>query len=182
MKKSTLIIVFALFIIACNSPQNKESITITAGNSTPEKTALKSATDFTLNDINGNPIALSSFKGKVLLVDFWASWCGPCRRESPNLVKAYNKYNIKGFDILSVSLDGVPQQQTPKQDWLNAIKADGLIWKNHVSDIKGWNSSVVSLYGLRSIPATLLIDKEGNIIAKNLRGKALEHKLASIFN
>jgi len=140
------------------------------------------APDFTLNDPNGNAISLSSLKGKVVLIDFWASWCRPCRAENPNVVKAYNKYNKKGFDILSVSLDGMPQQQNAKQNWLDAIDKDGLIWKNHVSDLKGWSSSVVPVYGIEGIPFTLLIDKEGIIIGKNLRGQELEKKLAEVFN
>ena len=138
------------------------------------------APDFNLNNVDGKPISLSSLKGKVVLIDFWASWCRPCRAENPNVVKAYNKYNKKGFDVLSVSLDGMPQQQNAKQDWLDAIKKDGLIWKNHVSDLKGWSSEVVSLYGIEGIPFTVLIDKEGNIIGTNLRGEVLENKLAEI--
>ncbi len=141
----------------------------------------KIAPDFTLNDPQGNPIALSSLKGKVVLIDFWASWCRPCRMENPNVVKAYDKYKTQVFDVLSVSLDGVPQQKRAKEDWIGAIKADGLIWKNHVSDLKGWNSSMVPLFGLKGIPFTLLIDADGKILGKNLRGEELEHKLASIF-
>ena len=141
----------------------------------------KPAPDFTLNDTNGNPISLSSLKGKIVLVDFWASWCRPCRAENPNVVKAYNKYNKEGFDVMSVSLDGMPQQQNAKQNWLDAIEKDGLVWKNHVSDLKGWGSNVVPKYGIEGIPFTLLIDKEGLILAKNLRGEELEKKLAEIF-
>ncbi len=137
--------------------------------------------DFTLNDVEGKPVSLSSLKGKVVLIDFWASWCRPCRAENPNVVKAYNKYNKKGFDVLSVSLDGMPQQQNAKQDWENAIEKDGLIWKNHVSDLKGWSSSIVPVFGIEGIPFTLLVDKEGIILGKNLRGEELEKKLASIF-
>ena len=139
------------------------------------------APDFTLNDVNGKAISLSSLKGKIVLIDFWASWCRPCRAENPNVVKAYNEYSKKGFDVLSVSLDGMARQQNAKQDWITAIEKDGLIWENHVSDLKGWQSSVVPLYGIQGIPFTLLVDKDGIILGKNLRGQELEKKLASIF-
>lgn len=132
------------------------------------------APDFTLNDPNGKPISLSSFKGKILLLDFWASWCGPCRGENPNVVAAYKKYSGKGFDILGVSLD------EEKEAWLKAIEKDGLTW-THVSDLKGWGSSAAALYGVQSIPSNYLIDKEGKIIAKDLRGEALDAKLAELF-
>lgn len=180
MKKYIVIILLATAFYACNE---EEKIELEAKNENPiAKEELVLAKDFALNNLAGDYISLSSLRGKVILVDFWASWCGPCRRESPNLVKAYNKYKDQGFDILSVSLDGVPQQQNARQDWINAIKSDGLIWKNHISDLKGWKSSVVQSYSLSSIPATVLVDKEGYVIAKNLRGKELENKLASIFN
>jgi thiol-disulfide isomerase/thioredoxin len=139
------------------------------------------APDFTLNNREGNPVSLSSLKGKIILMDFWASWCRPCRAENPNVVKAYNKYVKKGFDVLSVSLDGMPQQQDAKQNWLDAIEKDSLVWDNHLSDLKGWGSSVVPVYGIEGIPFTLLIDKEGIIIGKNLRGEELENKLAEVF-
>ncbi|MBL4594458.1 MAG: AhpC/TSA family protein [Flavobacteriales bacterium] len=134
------------------------------------------APDFTLNDTKGNPLSLSSLKGKVILIDFWASWCRPCRAENPNVVKAYDKYHSKGFDILSVSLD------KDKNKWVAAIKQDNLKWPNHVSDLQAWGSSVVPLYGIGGIPFTLLIDKDGIILGKNLRGEELEKKLAEVFN
>jgi len=133
------------------------------------------APEFTQNDVNGNPVKLSDFRGKYLLVDFWASWCGPCRQENPNVVKAYNEYKDKGFTILGVSLD----DQNGKQKWLDAIQKDGLTW-TQVSDLKYWNNEVSTLYGIRSIPQNVLIDPSGKIIAKNLRGKALLDKLEEI--
>ena len=139
------------------------------------------APDFSVNDKDGNPIKLSDLRGSVVLVDFWASWCRPCRAENPNVVKAYNKYHSKGFEVFSVSLDGMPQQPDPKGAWLQAIEKDGLIWKSHGSELKGWQSSFVPLYGIQGIPFTLIIDKEGKIICKNIRGHALEEKLAEIF-
>jgi thiol-disulfide isomerase/thioredoxin len=136
----------------------------------------KPAPDFEelLTDRKTN-LKLSDFKGSYVLIDFWASWCGPCRKENPNVVKTYNKYKDDGFTIVSVSLD------TDKQKWLGAIQADGLIWPNHVSDLGGWNSKVSRKYNVSSIPFTVLIDKEGNIVQTNLRGPDLENKLAEIF-
>jgi len=118
---------------------------------------------------------LSDLKGKVVLIDFWASWCGPCRKENPNVVKTYEKYKADGFTIMSVSLD------TDRDKWLAAIKQDNLTWPNHVSDLKGWSSKVGRLYEVGSVPFTVLIDKEGRIIKVNLRGEALEKELAKIF-
>lgn len=132
------------------------------------------APDFTMNDEEGNPKKLSDFRGQIVLVDFWASWCGPCRKENPNVVKMYNKYKEKGFEILSVSLD------KDKNRWLNAIEKDKLTW-SHVSDLKGWKNEAALLYGVRSIPETILLDSEGKIIARKLRGPMLEQKLAEIF-
>jgi len=131
------------------------------------------APDFTQNDPSGNPVSLSSLRGQYVLVDFWASWCQPCRQENPNIVNAYNTYKDKGFTILGVSLD---QDSTA---WKKAIADDKLTW-NHVSDLKYWDNAAAKTYGIRSIPASFLLDKEGKIIAKDLRGEALAAKLAEL--
>ncbi len=133
------------------------------------------APEIMMNTPAEKPLALSSLKGKVVLIDFWASWCGPCRAENPNVVKAYNKYKSKGFDIYSVSLD------KDMDKWKQAIKADALVWTNHVCDFKFWQSPVVALYNFNAIPTNVLIDKEGKILAKNLRGEALDKKLEELF-
>ena len=131
------------------------------------------APDFSQNNPDGEALSLSDFKGKIVLLDFWASWCGPCRRENPNVVKVYEKYKDKGFEILGISLD------RGREKWLQAIEADGLTWPQ-VSDLKGWQNEVALLYGVRSIPHTVLIGKDGEVIANKLRGPALEAKLAEI--
>ena len=131
------------------------------------------APDFTLNTPEGTPLTLSSLRGKIVLLDFWASWCGPCRRENPNIVKVYQKYKDKGFDILGVSLD------KEKSLWVKAIADDQLTW-HHVSDLKFWQSEAAVKYGVQAVPCAILIDKEGKIIAKNLRGDELEKKLAEL--
>ena len=133
------------------------------------------AMDFTQNDTLGKPVTLSSLKGKYLLVDFWASWCGPCRAENPNVVKAFNKYKEKGFHIIGVSLDNPGQMEK----WMKAIHDDGLIW-TQVSDLKGWKNEVAVQYGIQAIPQNFLLDPEGKIIGKNLRGEELDSKLAEI--
>lgn len=131
------------------------------------------APDFTLPDQTGKTVSLSSFRGKYLLVDFWASWCRPCRMENPNVVQAYQQFKDKNFAILGVSLD------KQKDAWQKAIKDDGLIW-SHVSDLKFWESAVVSLYGIQGIPTNFLLDPQGKIVATNLRGEGLTAKLKEV--
>jgi len=134
------------------------------------------APEIDLPGVDGKNIKLSSLRGKYVLIDFWAAWCGPCRRESPNMVAVYNKYNKKGFEIYSVSLD------KRKEDWVNAIKKDKLGAWAHVSDLKYWQSVAAKEYGVDGIPFTVLLDKEGKVIEKGLRGDKLKAKLAELFN
>jgi peroxiredoxin len=130
--------------------------------------------DFTMNDVQGNAVKLSSYKGKYVLLEFWASWCGPCRAENPNLREQYAKFKDKGFNILGVSLDD-------KEDrWKKALEKDNLPW-TQLSDLKGWQNAAAVQYGVRAIPANFLISPEGKIIARDLRGEALNAKLAEIF-
>jgi peroxiredoxin len=132
------------------------------------------APEISLPDPDGKTVTLSSLQGKYVLIDFWAKWCGPCRKENPNVVKAYNKFKDKGFEILGVSLD------RSKQDWVQAIQEDGLTWK-HVSDLKYFDSQAASDYNINAIPFSILVDPNGVIIAKNLRGPALDKKLSEVF-
>lgn len=132
------------------------------------------APEIALPDPEGKIAKLSSLKGKVVLIDFWASWCGPCRKDNPNVVRIYHKFKDKGFEIFGVSLD------RDKNSWISAISTDKLDWI-HVSDLKYWQSEVVGLYGFSGIPYTVLIDRQGKILAKGLRGEQLENKLTEIF-
>jgi peroxiredoxin len=131
------------------------------------------AADFTQNDTANIPVKLSQFKGKYVLVDFWASWCRPCRQENPNVVEAYKAYKDKNFTVLGISLD------QSKESWVKAINDDKLSW-THTSDLKYWSNEVAQLYQIQSIPANMLIDPDGKIIGKNLRGEELQAKLKEL--
>lgn len=140
-----------------------------------EKTGIGATPEFAARDTMGQMIRLSSFRGKYVLVDFWASWCAPCRKENPNVVAAYKKFHDKGFEIVRISLD------TDKESWLKAIRMDGLTW-GHVSDLKGWESGLVKEYGVTVVPTSFLVDRNGKVIANNLRGEALQKKMEALLN
>ncbi len=135
----------------------------------------QSIVDFTSNDTTGNPVTLSSLKGKYLLMDFWASWCDSCRRENPNVVSVYNDYKDKNFDVIGISFDN------DEEKWKQAIIDDSLTW-THVSNLKGWKCEAGKLYGVRSIPHSILVDPDGNIIAKNLKGEKLREKISELLD
>ncbi|GAA0554604.1 TlpA disulfide reductase family protein [Chitinophaga japonensis] len=157
-----------------NSPEGKEF----AASMDRERRLVIGATapDFTQNDVNDKPVKLSDFRGKYVLLDFWASWCGPCRAENPVVVAAFNQYREKNFTVLSVSLD----RPGRKADWLAAIKKDGLEGWTHVSDLKYWSNAVAVQYGIHGVPTNFLIDPSGKIVARNLRGEKLQEKLAAL--
>ena len=164
--KSKLAIFFMLLTILSANCQSKVKVGILIGNKAPE---------IVENSVNLQPLKLSSQAGKIVLIDFWASWCRPCRAENPNVVKAYLAYKDKGFDVFGVSFD------QSKENWLKAIVNDKLTW-HHVSDLKYWKNEAGKLYGINSIPHSVLIDKDGKIIAHNLRGADLLKKLDEIFS
>jgi len=169
---STLIAISFLIITATNSfSQSQRETGLQIGNIIP---------DIKLNGVDGNPRSISELRGNVVFVDFWASWCKPCRRENPAVVEAYNTYSKKdfrdadGFKVFSISLD------KNKDDWTHAIEADGLIWDEHVSDLQGWRSHAAKKFNVRAIPMNYLIDQNGVIIAKNLRGEQLKETLENL--
>lgn len=167
MKSYILLFLVATLSFSCLQKPNKPVVYGTnIGNNAPI---------FSGKTPDGKDLSLEDIKGEVIILDFWASWCGPCRRENPNVVKMYNKYHNKGLEIIGISLDKANQ----KNRWIRAIAQDRLTWQ-HLSNLQGWNEPIAALYGVRSIPATFILDKDGVILAKNLRGLALENKIATL--
>jgi thiol-disulfide isomerase/thioredoxin len=179
------ILIFSVVLLSVTSSSCKQNTGARKANSGDADVGLNvgdKAPELVFNSPNGKPIALSSLRGKVVLIDFWAAWCPPCRFENPHIVEVYHKFKNKhfdngnGFTVYSVSLD------RNKQDWVAAIKADKLVWESHVSDLKYWNSQAANIYRINSIPSNYLIDGQGIILAKNIRPEALTNKLHNLSN
>ncbi len=184
MKTVPYIFLAALLLLSCASKERKASSSaITEDEKIPVETGIdvgQRAPELSYESPSGEKISLSSLRGKMVLIDFWAAWCSPCRMENPNLVRTYYEFKDKefengsGFTVYGVSLD------RRKEDWVTAIKEDGLAWESHVSDLKYWKSVPAAQYGVMQIPSNFLIDGDGIIVAKNLKGQFLDNKLKEL--